>query len=272
MKILIVIICILIALIFLGWLGFQVKPKSFKPYPENTPELKTVQLPAGLPAPVERFYKTVYGEDIPVIDTVVIKGRAAISPFGIKMPARFIFVHNAGRDYRHYIEATWFGIPIMKVNESYLNGNSHFEIPIIGTFDNDPSTSQAANLAVWAEAAWFPSIWVTDPRVRWEPIDDHTALLFIPYKDQEENFVMRFNPDTGLLDSMEAMRFRDSGDQAKKILWITRSMDGKNIDGTKLSAVGSATWLDQGIPWAVFELEEVKYNVNVSEYIRQQGK
>ena len=67
MKILIIIICILIALILLGWLGFQIKPKSFEPYPENTPELKTVQLPAGLPAPVERFYKTVYGEDIPVV-------------------------------------------------------------------------------------------------------------------------------------------------------------------------------------------------------------
>lgn len=29
--------------------------------------------------------------------------------------------------------------------------------------------------------------------------------------------IMRFNPDTGLLDSMEAMRFRDSSSQAKKI-------------------------------------------------------
>ncbi len=208
MKTLIIIICILAALLFLGWLGFQVKPKSFEPYPENTPELKTVPLPSGLPAPVERFYKTVYGDNIPVIDEVVIKGRAKISPFGVKMPARFIFVHNAGKDYRHYIEATWFGIPIMKVNESYVDGNSHFEIPVIGTLDNDPSTSQAANLAVWAEAVWFPSIWVTDPRARWEPIDDHTALLFVPYKDQEENFVIRFNPDTGLLDSMEAMRFQ----------------------------------------------------------------
>ena len=272
MKILIVIVCILIALSFLGWLGFQVKPKSFAPYPENAPDLKTVPLPSRLPVPVERFYKTVYGDAIPVIDTVVIKGRATISPFGMKMPARFIFVHNAGKDYRHYIEVTWFGIPVMKVNESYVDGNSHFEIPIIGTLDNDPSTSQAANLAVWAEASWFPSIWVTDPRARWEPIDDHTALLFVPYGEQEENFVMRFNPDTNLLDSMEAMRFRDSGDQAKKILWITRSVDGKNIDGTKLSAVGSATWLDQGIPWAMFTLEEVKYNVDVSEYIRQKGK
>jgi hypothetical protein len=97
-------------------------------------------------------------------------------------------------------------------------------------------------------------------------------LLFVPYGDKEENFVMRFNPDTGLLDSMEAMRFRDSGDQAKKILWITRNMGEKYIEGTKLSAGGSATWLDQGIPWAVFALEEVKYNVDVTQYIRQRGK
>jgi hypothetical protein len=271
MKTSIIIICILATLIFLGWSGLQVMPRPFEPYSEKTPELKTLPLPEDLPIPVERFYKTVYGNKVPVIDTVVIKGRARISPFGVKMPARFIFVHNAGRDYRHYIEATWFGLPIMKVNESYVDGNSYFELPF-GTLENDPSTSQAANLAVWAEAAWFPSIWVTDPRARWEPVDDYTALLFIPYKDQEENFVMRFNPDTGLLDSMEAMRYRDSGDNAKKILWITRSIEGKNIEGTKLSAIGSATWLDQGIPWAVFSLEEVKYNVDVSKYIRQKGK
>jgi hypothetical protein len=272
MKTLFIIICVLVALFFFVWLGFQIKPKSFSPYAEKTPELQTAPLPAGLPVPVERFYKTVYGDTVPVIDTVVIKGRATISPFGMKMPARFVFVHNAGRDYRHYIEATWFGLPIMKVNESYVDGSSHFEVPVVGTIDNDPSTSQGANLAVWAEAAWFPSIWVTDSRVRWEPIDDYSALLFVPFGDKEENFVMRFNPETGLLDSMEAMRFRDSGDQAKKILWITRSVAGKNIEETKLSAVGSATWLDQGIPWAVFTLEEVKYNVDVSEYIRQKGK
>jgi hypothetical protein len=65
---------------------------------------------------------------------------------------------------------------------------------------------------------------------------------------------------------------RNSGDQAKKILWITPSEDGKNIDGTKLSAVGSATWLDQGIPRAVFTLEAMKYNVDVSKYIRRKGQ
>jgi hypothetical protein len=229
-----------------------------------------IPIPEGLPAPVERFYKAVYGDGIPVIETVVVKGRAKISPFGVKLPARFIFVHNAGKDYRHYIEATWFGLPIMKVNEGYLDGKSFFESPMGDIYD-DASTNQGANLAVWAEATWFPSIWLTDERVRWEPVDEKTALLFVPFEDQEENFVVRFNPETGLIDTMEAMRYRDSGEQAKKILWITKNLAGEIIEGTKLSAVGSATWMDQGKPWAMFTLEEVKYNVDVSEYIRQKG-
>lgn len=271
MKLFLSITTLLGILILLGWLGLQIKPRPFAPYPEKTPPLKTVPLPTGLPAPVERFYKTVYGDEIPVIKTVVIKGRAVIAPFGIKLPARFLFVHNTGRDYRHYIEATWFGIPIMKVNERYLDGKSLFELPVGAPIEDDPSTNQAANLGVWAEAAWFPSIWVTDPRVRWEAVDENTALMYIPFEGKEENFVMRFNPQTGLLDSMEAMRFRDSGPQAKKILWITRNVEGKKIEGTTLDAVGTATWLDQGIPWATFTLEEVKYNVDVSQYIRQKG-
>ena len=175
MKILLIVLCILAGLFILGWLGLQIKPRPFSPYLEKTPELKMIPLPSGLPAPVERFYRTVYGDEIPIIETAVIKGRADLSPFGVKLPARFLFVHNAGKDYRHYIEATWFGIPIMKVNEGYLDGRSFFESPVGEPLDNDPSTNQAANLAVWAEAAWFPSIWVTDSRVRWEPVDENTA-------------------------------------------------------------------------------------------------
>lgn len=270
MKILVIIAAILLIVILLGWLGLQIKPRPFLPHPEKTPESKTMPLPSGLPAPVERFYRIVYGENIPLIETAVMKGRATISPFGVKLPARFVFVHNAGRDYRHYIEATWFGIPIMKVNEGYLDGESFFESPV-GTYYDDPNTNQGANLAVWAEAGWFPSIWLTDPRVRWEPVDDYTVLLYVPFEDQEENFVVRFNPESGLIDTMEAMRFREAGEGKIKILWITRNELGRDIPGTKLSAVGSATWLDQGKPWAVFTLEEVNYNVGVSKYIRQRG-
>lgn len=272
MKIAIAIAAVFAIIFLLGWLGLRIKPTPFPNYAARTPEIKTVALPPGLPAPVERFYRMVYGDQIPVIETAVLTGRATIRPaMNVPLPARFVFVHNTGKDYRHYFEATFFGLPFLKVDEGYLDGRSFFESPM-GTYYDDPNTNQGANLALWAEGAMFPSILITDPRVRWEPVDDQTALLFVPFEDQEENFVVRFNPETGLIDSMEAMRFREPGEGKFKILWITRNEPGPTIPGTKIGAVGSATWLDQGRPWAVFTVEDAVYNVDVSTYIRQRGQ
>ena len=270
MKVVYIILIVIAALIFIGWLGLQIKPKAFAMPSLSTSDVKTIPLPTGLPAPVERFYRAVYGEQIPVIETAVFTGQAAIRPFGLWFPARFVFVHEAGKNYRHYIEATFFGLPLIKVNEGYLNGESFFESPM-GTYYNDANTNQGANLAVWAEAGWFPSIWLTDSRVRWEAVDENTALLFVPFEDKIENFVVRFNPETGLIDSMEAMRYRDPGEGKSKILWITRNEPGAFLPGTKISAVGSATWLDMGTPWAIFTLEDALINPDVSAYIQARG-
>lgn len=270
MKFLIIPAAVL-AVVLILWLGFQVSPRPFPNHPQRTPDLRTVPLPGGLPAPVERFFRTVYGDQVPVIESAVIKGLARVAPFGLKMPARFLFIHEAGKGYRHYIEAAWFGLPVMKVNEGYVDGRSYFDIPLIGKLENDPSTNQAGNLAVWAEAGWFPAIWVTDPRVRWQAVDDRTAILYVPFEDQEDSFVVRFNPETGLVDTMEAMRYRESGAEGKKILWITSFPPGPTLPGSPIGASGAATWLDQGKPWAVFTIQDVVFNVDVSEYIRRPG-
>ncbi len=267
----IMIIAVIAGLFLLACLGLSLRPAPFAPHAARTPALRTVPLPAGLPEPVNRFYRKVYGDAVPVIESVVITGRATIRPvMRIPLPARFVFIHDAGKAYRHYIEATFFTLPFLRVNEGIVDGKSFFEAPF-GASHDDPNTNQGANLALWAEAAWFPSIFITDPRVRWEPVDADAALLFVPYGNTMETFVVRFDPETGLMDTMEAMRFRNPGDKAK-ILWITRHENGKAIPGTSLSAVGSALWLDQGRPWATFRVEDLVANVDVSTYVRGRGR
>jgi len=253
----------------LGWVGLRIQPKPFPSIPERAPSPKTVPLPAGLPAPVERFYHQVYGEEIPVIETAVIQGRGTLKPFmNITIPARYVFVHKAGKDYRHYFEASLFGIPLLKVSEGYIDGVSFFESPMASLF-NDPNTNQAANLTLWAEAIWFPALWVTDPNVRWEPVDEHTALLYVPFEEGEENFLVRFNPQTGLIDMMETMRYRNPGENQPKIPWILRNEIKQPAAQGGVSSIGSAMWLDQGSPWAYFPVEEIVFNVDVDNYLHQ---
>lgn len=225
-------------------------------------------MPEGLPAPVERFYRQVYGDTVPVVDSLVVTGRATMRVMGITFPGRFRFTHVAGQDYRHYIEATVFGLPVMKVNEHYVGGKGKLELPF--GVEEGPRVDQAGNLGLWAETLWMPSVFVTDPRVHWEPVDDQTALLTVPFGEQEQRFVARFDPQTGMLHMLESMRYKGS-DSESQTLWINEALDWGTVQGHTISVSSAATWLDEGTPWAVFTVEDLRHNVDVAEYIRAYG-
>jgi hypothetical protein len=259
------------ALVFVGWLGLQVPPAPFPDYPQaSASSIPTIPLPAGLPGPVERFYHTIYGDAVPVITSAVLTGRATISPVaGIPMPARYRFTHIAGKDYRHYIEACWFGIPFLTVNERYVNGQSLMEIPVIGT-DSGPKVEWSANQGMWAESWQFPALFVTDPRVKWLPVDNETAVLVVPFKSTTQSFVVRFDARTGLPTWTETMRYHASA-SPETTLWMTRALKYEKVHGVLTDTVGSATWMDDGKPWATFTLEDARFNVDVNAYVRAKG-
>ena len=260
MKIILIIALILAGITALVWIGLQVKPAPYAAFAGSPETLETVPLPAGLPAPVERFYRKMYGERIPVIRSAVISGRGTIRPVGpVSLPARFRFTHVAGEDSRHNIEATIFGVPVLKVIETYIASSSRQQMPW-GTTQNDPKANQAANLGLWAEAIWFPAIFLTDPRVRWNAMDDATAALTVPFEAGTETFVVRFDPDTQLVRSLEAMRFKTDG----KILWINETRAWAELGGQLSLTLGAVTWMDDGKPWALFNVEEIVLNADVS--------
>lgn len=270
MKTVLILVGVVLVLALLVWVGLRVPPRPFEPLEVSASgSTAGVALPDDLPDPVARFYRQLYGDELPRIDTAVISGRASLRIRGITLPARFRFFHDAGRAYRHHIEATFFGLPVLTVHETYLDGRARLELPF-GVVENEPKVDESAHLGLWAEAVWFPSLWVSDPRVRWEPFDARTAVLVVPFGEEERRFVARFDPDTGMLRLLESMRFKDAGVE-RRTLWLNEARRWATVGDRTVAAEAALIWLDEGEPWAVFRVEEVAYGVEIEERLRGRG-
>jgi hypothetical protein len=265
----------LLAAVFVALaIGLRIPPRPFPPHPEGESTLEHVPLPTGLPAPVERFYRELYGDEVPVIASAVVTGRATLRIAGLTFPARFRFTHDAGWAYRHDIEATLYGLPIMRVDERFIDGASRLELPF-GVVEHEPKVDQAANLGLWAESIWLPAIFLTDERVRWEAVDDETAILRVPGPsgvpgDAEECFVVRFDPHHGRPHLFEAMRYKGA-DSETKTLWLNDARRWGTVGGRTMLSVGTLTWYGDPGPWAEFRVEEVVYGVDVAPYLQPTG-
>lgn len=250
-------------------LGLRIAPSPFPSYPVQGGSALALPLPAGLPAPVERFYRITHGEQVPQIDSVVMTGTADLRFGGITFPARWRFVHQAGQGYRHYIEATYFGRPLLKVNEQFLDGQIRMALPF-GVVENDPKSDEAAVLSLWGEGLFFPSLFLTDPRARWEPIDADHARLFVPSGAGEDSFTVTFDRQSGLIQSMEAMRWKAPSSEAKTG-WHLEPLAWGTVNGLLLPTAFGVTWADEEGPWLQGSVQEIIYNVDVQVYIRASG-
>jgi hypothetical protein len=264
----------LIDLVFLVGLffvfGLRVQPAPFPAYTAASAyPAETAPIPEGLPKPVERFYRLTYPDGrLPVYRSAVISGRGTLRVMGITFPARVRFAHKAGYDYRHYLEATFYGFPILKVNEHFIDGHARLERPF-GVTENDPATDSAANQGLWAEMSAYPAAYLTDERVLWEAVDNLTARLHVPWQAGEQVFTVHFDPQSGRIQRMETMRNRDA--KSGLILWTAGSLSVPGRDGQPAKELQTATWADEGTPWLVIETEEIVFNSDISEYILQRG-
>jgi hypothetical protein len=255
-----------LALAGAGWLGLHIPPPPLPPWPEHPTVATARPVPADLPPPVARFYTQIYPDGLPTIETAVMTGRAEMRLGSVWMPARLRFVHRAGQEYRHLIQTGFFGRPLLTVNEYYLDGRARLELPC-RVVENDPKTDQAANLVLWAEALDFPAVYLTDPRARWEPIDDQTARLVIPFAGARDTLVAHFDRATGLLASLEAARWK-APESAAPTPWRIDVLAWATFDGQRLPARIAVHWLDDDQPWFIMTLDDIAYNVDVADALR----
>lgn len=259
-----------LGLICIGWLGTRFQMSSFASPPLSGQALTTIPKPTHLPPPVQRYVEVAFEDEIPVIESALVMGKAHLTFNGITFPARFKFYYTAGRAYYHYIQLGWFGQPILTVHERYQDGTAILDIPG-GLVENDSHTNAAANLGLWAEGVWLPSMLFTDARVRWEALDEYSARLIVPEAAAQEAFVVQFDPQNGLIAELRTQRYREAGAASNRLTWINRALKWERLNGVMVPVVAELQWGDDA-PWAVWEVETILYNVDVSARLAQFGE
>jgi hypothetical protein len=267
-KIIAGLVIVVLLVIGIGWLGLQFSARSFPLPDQQSADRGSVAVPSELPAPVERYAEAIFAGEIPIVESALIMGTGELIVNGIRMPARFKFYHDAGNAYYHYIQVTWFGLPVMTVNERYLDGVGILDMPM-GRVENEPKVNTAAHQALWAEAIWLPSLFFTDERARWEPVDAASARLIIPDADPAEMLTFHFDPQTGLVTEAVTLRYQEA-DSEERSRWTNRALEWGEFDGVRVPTVAETQWEDDR-PWAVWRVEQVLFNVDVSGRLAQFG-
>jgi hypothetical protein len=243
--------------------GLRKLPEPFPAYDMPTAAGERMPIPAGLPEPVARYLEVISDGSLPVIHSAVLSGRMTMRLQGLALPGRWRFIHEVGTGYRHYLEITVFGRKVAAGQEWYLDGQAVLDLPM-GRVEGQPRIDQAANMSMWGEYLWLPSVLATG---QWEPVDAATARLLVGGGD---SLVAWFDPDTGLLERFEALRWRDADDEAP-IRWVSRNLAWTRFDGIGVPAVGAVQWADQAQPWLRLSIDDVVWNADVEEYLRGSG-
>lgn len=258
-----------LALLLLIWVGLRQPAAPYPPYPKRPTEPPSpTPWPDDLPAPVRRAFEAVLPHGPQEIRSAVVSGQAVLRINGLPLNARFRFFHEAGQSYRHQFEVTWFNLPVLKADEAFVDGYGKMELGPLGTFEGTKTLEQAATLGLWAESIWLPSVLITDPRLRWQAIDDRRARLYVPLEDGEDQFIVTFNPETGRIASFDALRYRDADEDAVKLGWHCTIHEYGVFNDVLVPRVSSIQWSDQNEPWAEWTVEEIVYNVDVTEDVR----
>ncbi len=264
----IVLVGIVAVLLTIVWLGFQIEPESFPSHPEDTKDAGTVNVSPDIPEPVKRYFEATAGSHVPVMRSAVVWGKAKLRINGIWMPVRSKTYYFSGQAFHRYMEVTWFSWTILKVSDVYRNGKGFTKIEgMLNKTETGEKIDQGSNLALWAEIVFIPSVSLTDTRARWGVVDNDSARLVVPNGEKNDSLDFKFDPKTGLITQILAMRYK--GQNEEKTPWLINITEWMTSHYVKIPSRFSVTGEDEGSPWSYWTVEDVEYNVDVGEMINE---
>lgn len=207
---------------------------------------------AGLPAPVQRYFRAVLMEGQPIIAaaTVELAGTFNMSAIGEQWKPFTSRQRIATRPPGFLWDARIAmlpGVPV-RVVDSYIAGKGVLRAAVLGLFTvadlrGAGEIARGEFMRYFAEAAWVPTALLPSQKVRWEAVDDASANATITDGPLALTLLFRFD-DTGLIASFRAeARGGMVGKDMVMAPWEGRWSNYQTRDGMTVPFTGEVAWM-----------------------------
>jgi hypothetical protein len=206
----------------------------------------------GLPAPVQRYFRSVLTDHSPLIAGVRLRhrGRFNMSETAEQWKAftsdQQVVTRRPGFDWDGRIQMLP-GVPV-HVHDAYVAGEGVLHAALLGaiTLANLRGGGDIARgelMRYLAESAWYPTALLPSQGVRWSAIDDRSASATL--EDGPVSVTLRFTflPE-GPIDTVDAdARPRMVGGALVQSPWHGRFWNYEEHEGVRVPVDGEVSWL-----------------------------
>lgn len=206
----------------------------------------------ALPAPVQRYFRTVLQQGMPMVATVQMQHRGMFNMGGQKArwkpfaSDQLVVTRRPGFDWNARI-AMMPGLPV-HVHDAYVAGEGVLHAALAGLVPladmrGGPGLAQGELMRFLAEAAWYPTALLPGQGVRWEAVDADQARATLADGPVSATLQFRFDA-AGLIDTVRAQaRGRTVGKRIIPTPWQGRFWNYQRRSGMLVPLEGEVSWL-----------------------------
>lgn len=206
----------------------------------------------SLPAPVQRYFRTVLDEGQPVIEGVRVQHSGTFNmsetaeqwkPFTSE---QWVATHRPGFVWNGRVTVLP-GFPA-RVHDAYVAGEGILYVSLLGLItvaDLRGGGELAAGelMRYFAEAAWYPTALLPSQGVSWKAVDEHSAYGSLTDGDISISMLFTFD-DRGLIETVEAEgRGRTVDGEVVPTPWRGRFWNYEERGGMLVPTDGEVAWL-----------------------------
>lgn len=152
---------------------------------------------------------------------------------------------------------------LIKARDTYLKDKGRLVITLLNLIniaDGKGEGIDQGELLRWlAESVWFPTNLLPSDKLKWLPIDDHSAKLLFNYQGISLFYIITFNEKNEIIQ-LETERYYDEKNIKK---WTGNCSNYREINAVKIPTIMRASWrLEEGDhDYVIFHLKDLEYDI-----------